>query len=502
MTKLLSCSEIRELDSKTIENKNITSLDLMTDAVLAVEEWILNNYKKNQKFSIICGNGNNGADGILLSCKLMTKNYKVQVYYINEVGSSEFNHQFRYAKSVGLNLEKIDFDILRLIDFSGVIIDCIFGVGLNREITGKYLKLINIVNSLKKKIISIDTPSGISADTYFSSNHIVPDMVLTFHAPKLTFFFSEYLDKIKNVEILDIGLDNSEYKRMEGVGELIDINMIAKIYKPREKITHKGDCGHALLFSGCEGKYGASILCGKSLFRSGAGLLTFLCDEKTKEIIYKSLPEAMTSDIITKGNFSISSEIKKYKVIGIGPGLGMSKLVIKNFKQIINEVNYPIVVDADGLNILSKDKDLFEKLPKESILTPHIGEFKRFAGNFENSNEKIMLQRRISKKYGLNIVLKGPYTTMTDSKGDLYINTSGNSGLATAGSGDVLTGIITGFLAQNYTPFNAMISGVFLHGLSADIAVKKSHVNSLIASDITENLSSAFKALEKVITSN
>ena len=502
MTKLLSCSEIRELDSKTIENKNITSLDLMTDAVLAVEEWILNNYKKNQKFSIICGNGNNGADGILLSCKLMTKNYKVQVYYINEVGSSEFNHQFRYAKSVGLNLEKIDFDILRLIDFSGVIIDCIFGVGLNREITGKYLKLINIVNSLKKKIISIDTPSGISADTYFSSKHIVPDMVLTFHAPKLTFFFSEYLDKIKNVEILDIGLDNSEYKKMEGVGELIDINMIAKIYKPREKITHKGDCGHALLFSGCEGKYGASILCGKSLFRSGAGLLTFLCDEKTKEIIYKSLPEAMTSDIITKGNFSISSEIKKYKVIGIGPGLGMSKVVIKNFKQIINEVNYPIVVDADGLNILSKDKDLFEKLPKESILTPHIGEFKRFAGNFENSNEKIMLQRRISKKYGLNIVLKGPYTTMTDSKGDLYINTSGNSGLATAGSGDVLTGIITGLLAQNYTPFNAMISGVFLHGLSADIAVKKSHVNSLIASDITENLSSAYKALEKIITSN
>ena len=502
MTKLLSCSEIKELDSKTIKNKKTTSLDLMSDAVLAVEKWILNNYKKNQKFSIICGNGNNGADGILLSCKLMTKNYEVQACYIDEVGSPEFNHHFNYAKSIGLILKKIDFDNLRLIDFSGVIIDCIFGVGLNREITGKYLKLINLVNSLNKKIISIDTPSGISADTYFSSNHIIPDKILTFHAPKLTFFFSEYLDKIKNVEILDIGLDNSEYKRMEGVGELIDINMIAKMYRPRKKIIHKGDCGHALLFAGSEGKYGASILCGKSLFRSGAGLLTFLCDKKTKEFIYKSLPEAMTSDTIIKDQGSISSEIKKYKVIGIGPGLGMSKLIIKNFKQIINEVNYPIVVDADGLNILSKDKDLFEKLPKESILTPHIGEFKRFAGNFENSNEKIMLQRRISKKYGLNIVLKGPYTTMTDSKGDLYINTSGNSGLATAGSGDVLTGIITGFLAQNYTPFNAMISGVFLHGLSADIAVKKSHVNSLIASDITENLFSAFKALEKVITSN
>ena len=189
-------------------------------------------------------------------------------------------------------------------------------------------------------------------------------------------------------------------------------------------------------------------------------------------------------------------------MIGIGPGLGTSNQVIKNFKIIIDEVNYPIVVDADGLNILSKDKKLFEKLPKESILTPHIGEFKRFAGNFGNSNEKIMLQRRIIKKYGLNIILKGPYTTMTDSKGELYINTSGNSGLATAGSGDVLTGIIAGLLAQNYTPFNAMISGVFLHGLSADIAVKKSHVNSLIASDITENLSGAFKALEKIITSN
>jgi len=502
MTKLLSYSEIKKLDSKTTENKNITPLDLMSDAVLAVEKWILNNYIKNQKFSIICGNGNNGADGILLSCKLMTKNYKVQVYYMNEVGSPEFNHQFKYAKSIGVNLEKIDFDNLRLIDFSGVIIDCIFGVGLNREVTGKYLKLINIVNSLKKKIISIDTPSGISADTYFSSNHIIPDMVLTFHAPKLTFFFSEYLDKIKNVEILDIGLDNSEYKCMEGVGELIDINMIAKIYNPREKVVHKGNFGHALLFAGSEGKYGASILCGKSLFRTGAGLLTFLCDEKTKEFIYKSLPEAMTSDIIIKDQYSISAEIKKYKVIGIGPGLGTSKQVIENFKKIIGEVHYPIVVDADGLNILSKDKDLFEKLPKETILTPHIGEFKRFAGNFENSNEKIMLQRRISKKYGLNIVLKGPYTTMTDSKGNLYINTSGNSGLATAGSGDVLTGIVTGLLAQNYTPFNAMISGVFLHGLSADIAVKKSHVNSLIASDITENLSSAFKALEKVITSN
>ena len=499
MTKLLSCSEIKELDSKTIENKEITSLDLMSYAVLAVEKWIINNYRKNQKFSIICGNGNNGADGILLSCKLMTKNYKVQVYYINEVGSPEFSHQFKYAKSIGLHLEKIDFDNLKLIDFSGVIIDCIFGVGLNREITGNYLKLINLVNSLKKKIISIDTPSGISADTYFSSNHIIPDKILTFHVPKLTFFFSEYLDKIKNIEVLDIGLDNSEYKRMKGVGELIDINMVTKKYKPRKKTIHKGDCGHALLFAGSEGKYGASILCGKSLFRTGAGLLTFLCDEKTKGIIYKSLPEAMTSDIITKDNFSISSEIKKYKVIGIGPGLGISKQVIENFKMIINEVNYPVVVDADGLNILSEHKNMFGKLPKESILTPHIGEFKRIAGNFKNSNEKIKLQRIISKKYGINVLLKGPYTTMTDSKGELYINTSGNSGLATAGSGDVLTGIITALLAQNYTPFNAMIIGAFLHGLSADIAVKKSHVNSLIASDIIENLSGAFNHIERNI---
>ena len=499
MTKLLSCSEIKELDSKTIENKEITSLDLMYDAVLAVEKWIINNYKKNQKFSIICGNGNNGADGILLSCKLMLRNYKIKTYYINEVGSPEFNHQFNYAKKIELNLEKIDFNNLKLIEFSGVIIDCIFGVGLNREITGKYLKLINLVNSLKKKIISIDIPSGISADKYFSSNHIIPDKVLTFHAPKLTFFFSEYLDKIKNVEILDIGLDNTEYKRMEGVGELIDINTITIKYKPRKKTIHKGDCGHALLYTGSEGKYGASILCGKSLFRSGAGLLTFLCDEKTKEIIYKSLPEAMTSDIIAKDNFSISSEIKKYRVIGIGPGLGMSKQVIENFIMIINEVNYPIVVDADGLNILSKDKTLFEKLPKESILTPHIGEFKRIVGNFKNSNEKIKLQRRISKKYGINVLLKGPHTTMTDSKGELYINTSGNSGLATAGSGDVLTGIITGLLAQNYTPFNAMIIGAFLHGISADIAVKKSHVNSLIASDIIENLSGAFNHIERTI---
>ena len=499
MTKLLSSSEIKELDSKTLENKEITSLDLMSDAVLAIEKWIINNYKKNQKFSIICGNGNNGADGILLSCKLMLRNYKIKTYYINDVGSPEFNHQFNHAKKINLNLEKIDFDNLKFNEFTGVIIDCIFGVGLNREIKGKYLKLISFVNSLKKKTISIDTPSGISAEKYFSSNHVIPDKVLTFHVPKLTFFFSEYLDKIKNVEILDIGLDNSEYKRMAGVGELIDINIITKIYRPRKKIIHKGDCGHALLFAGSEGKYGASILCGKSLFRSGAGLLTFLCDGKIKEFIYKSLPEAMTSNIISKDNFSIISEIKKYKVIGIGPGLGTSKRVIKNFKLIIDVVNYPIVVDADGLNILSKNKNLFEKLPKESILTPHIGEFKRIAGNFKNSNEKIKLQKRISKRYGINVLLKGPYTTMTDSKGELYINTSGNSGLATAGSGDVLTGIITGLLAQTYTPFNAMIIGAFLHGLSADIAVKKSHVNSLIASDIIENLSGAFNHIERTI---
>ena len=502
MTKLLSYSEIKQLDNKTIENKNITSLDLMSDAVLAIEEWIINNYKKNHKFSIVCGNGNNGADGILLSCKLVLKSYKVKAYYINEVGSPEFSHQFNYAKKIGLNLEKIDFDNLGLIDSSDIIIDCIFGVGLNKEITGKHLKLINFINSVKKKIISVDTPSGISADTYFSSNHIISDRILTFHAPKLTFFFSEYLDQIKNVEILDIGLDNSEYKKMKGVGEMIDINIISKVFRSRKRAAHKGNCGHALLFAGSEGKYGASILCGKSLFRSGAGLLTFLCNEKSKEIFYKSIPEAMTSDTIIKDNDSIRSEVKKYNVIGIGPGLGASKQVIETFKMIINEVNYPVVVDADGLNILSKNTDLFAKLPRESILTPHIGEFKRFAGNFENSNEKITLQRRISKKYGLNIVLKGPYTTMTDSKGELYINTSGNPGLATAGTGDVLTGIISGLLAQNYTAFNAMISGVFLHGLSADIAVKKSHINSLIASDIIENLSSAFNTVEKTIRSN
>ena len=290
MTKLLSCSEIKELDSKTIENKEITSLDLMSYAVLAVEKWIINNYRKNQKFSIICGNGNNGADGILLSCKLMTKNYKVQVYYINEVGSPEFSHQFKYAKSIGLHLEKIDFDNLKLIDFSGVIIDCIFGVGLNREITGNYLKLINLVNSLKKKIISIDTPSGISADTYFSSNHIIPDKILTFHVPKLTFFFSEYLDKIKNIEVLDIGLDNSEYKRMKGVGELIDINMVTKKYKPRKKQYTKATVGMPYYLQevrvNMEPLYYVASLC----LELGLDYLLFYVMKKRKELFINLYP--------------------------------------------------------------------------------------------------------------------------------------------------------------------------------------------------------------------
>ncbi len=495
MIKLLSAKELRDLDQFTIKTNKISSLDLMGIAVNSIVEWFKNKFDKTNSIVFFCGNGNNGGDGLLMGSILNDLGYNIKMVILENKGSNEFEFQLSKAKKRGLIISDFDLNKFKISNFH-VIIDAIFGYGLNRPLEGKVLELINYINNSKAIKVSIDVPSGLPVDDCFSSKFVHSDFVTSLHVPKLSFYFPENLDLIKDFDVIDIGLSRSFYKKLKGIGKIIEETDIKKFFKQRLKNTHKGIYGHGLLLSGSKGKIGASILSGKAALRSGIGLLTICIPKRGEKIIQKCLPESMIFIDQNKNYISSFPDLDKFSAIGIGPGMGTKIDTIDAFSDIIIKSRVPMVIDADGINILSLDKHLLNKLPSETILTPHLGEFKKLAGDFKNSIEKIKLQKKISKKFKLNIIVKGPFSTITNTNGELFINPTGNPGMATAGSGDVLTGIITALLSKGMAPFEALVSGVYIHGLSADLAKETLGEESLIASDIINNLSSVFESLK------
>ena len=272
----------------------------------------------------------------------------------------------------------------------------------------------------------------------------------------------------------------------------LKIDDIKSIIQPRLANAHKGDFGHAILFSGSKGMMGACVLSAKSILRSGVGLLTVYIPKTAELIMQTSVPEAMV--LIDSNDNCISGcpNLDKYSVVGVGPGIGTSSETKKAISDLINQVKVPTVFDADALNIISENKKLFNDIPKESVLTPHLKEFERMVGKSENINDRTNLQIALSKKYHINILVKGHETCMTSANGDIFVNTTGNPGMATGGSGDVLTGIITGLIARGLTPFDAMIAGAYLHGLSGDLAKESLGEESMTAQDLIDNLGQSF----------
>lgn len=499
--KILKADQIRSWDQYTIEHEPIASIDLMERAATKCFEWLDDNGWFVHSFAVFCGKGNNGGDGLAIARMLATAGCKVSVYIL------EFGH--RGTEDFQTNLAKLHLypsvDIHFIQDENNfhslakdtVVIDALFGSGLTRPPDGITSSLIDHINNSRCTIIAIDVPSGMSVDQSSKGNKIVKaSYTLSFQCYKLAFLVAENAVFIGEVSILDIGLLPEFLSSLDTNFELIDRPIIRSIYKPRNRFAHKGNFGHAMIIAGSYGKIGAAVLAAKACLRSGVGLLTCFIPKCGYEILQTAVSEAMVmtdanSSIITK----IDDDVLKYDSIGIGPGLGTASETRDAVKELLSVYKKPIVLDADALNGLSMEKKL-PSLPTSSILTPHPKEFERLFGESKNDFERIERALENAKLLNCLIVLKGHHSFIATPSGKGYFNNTGNAGMATAGSGDVLTGMTTSLLAQGYTSEDASILAVYLHGLAGDIAAKEFSQEAMIACDIIDSIGKAFKQLE------
>jgi hydroxyethylthiazole kinase-like uncharacterized protein yjeF len=496
--KILSKEQVYEGDKLTAERQNITSTELMERAGIQIFNWLHTKMQGAQvPIHVFCGIGNNGGDGLVVARHLITYGYNVHTYVVNcsDKRSKDFLNNYDKIKQVTKKWPtlldcKDDFPPINEDD---IIIDAVFGIGLNREVDLWVKELFQHFRTSKAFTLAVDIPSGLHTDQVPNDENGVvwANFTLSFQSPKLVFFLPDTAKYSKEWEVLDIGIDREYLINTETEAEIISKHEVLPLYIPREKYSNKGHFGHALIVGGSYGKIGAVTLASKATLASGAGLVTAYIPKCGYPIIQSSFPEAMVLTDLDENNITKIKFDLKPTAIGIGVGLGIDAKTMKTFEGFLKTNKTPLVVDADAINLLSKKKALLKLLPDGTILTPHPKELERLIGTWKNDFDKLKKVKAFSKKHQVIVVLKGA-NTITVLEDKLYINTTGNPGLATGGTGDVLTGIITGLLAQGYNPLIASIFGVYLHGKSADIAVEKIGYQSLIASHVIETLGAAY----------
>lgn len=505
--KILTAEQVRAWDQFTIEHEPIASIDLMERAASKCFEWLEENNWFIYPFAIFCGKGNNGGDGLAIARMLANRGCTVSVYILEfgHKGTEDFQanlarlHQYPAVTIQFIQEEPpkgVPWTNFHELPKDTIVIDALFGSGLTRPLDGITAKLVEYINESGCTVIAIDIPSGMSVDRSSKDHPMVrAAYTLSFQCFKQAFLVAENAEFMGEVIILDIGLSAEYLNGVETKLELVDDAIINSIYKPRNKFAHKGNFGHALMIAGSYGKIGAAVLSAKACLRTGAGLLTCFIPKCGYEIMQTALPEAMVmtdlnSSIITK----IDDDVSRYDSIGIGPGLGTASETRTAVKELLSAYKKSMVIDADGLNGLSMEKNL-PSLPPGSVLTPHPKEFERLFGKSENDFERVDKAIANAKLLNCSIVVKGHHTFIATTGGKGYFNSTGNAGMATAGSGDVLTGMITALLAQGYSSEQAAIFGAYLHGCAGDIAAKEISQEAMVAGDIIDNIGKAFKQL-------
>jgi ADP-dependent NAD(P)H-hydrate dehydratase / NAD(P)H-hydrate epimerase len=500
MQKILSIDQIRQADAYTIEHEPISSIDLMERAATQAYEWILGKLSgRKPVFYVYCGPGNNGGDGLVLARLLNSSNYLVNLAVPEDEG--------KYSADFKINLERISRAGIKTVFLhetnnwnpteDDVIIDSLFGSGLSKAVTGPLAEVIASINKMAGIVVSIDIPSGLFADSASikSSAIIQADYTLSFQLPKQAFLFPENEQFVDEWIILPIGLHADYINGAACNNYFVDKEGIRPFLKKRAKFSHKGTFGHALLISGSYGKMGAAILASKACLRSGVGLITTHIPTCGYEILQTSVPEAMASVDPCQHDCSRIPDLAPYTAIGIGPGLGKSKEAANTVRLVIQDAKVPLVLDADALNILSEQKTWQAFIPAGSVLTPHPKEFERLAGKWNDGFELLRLLRDYTLRHKVFVILKGAYTITCTPSGNCFFNSSGNPGMATGGTGDVLTGILLGLLAQQYSTLDACLLGVYLHGLAGDIASETTGMEAMVAGDLINNLGAAFRKL-------
>ncbi|KIC93784.1 bifunctional ADP-dependent NAD(P)H-hydrate dehydratase/NAD(P)H-hydrate epimerase [Flavihumibacter solisilvae] len=504
---VLTADQVRAWDRFTIQHEPISSINLMERAAKCCTEWLCTNLPSSQSsYYIFCGKGNNGADGLAIARMLYEVDRQVDVFILEfgSSGTAEFQQNLQRLHPLPVGIHYIQTGSgFPIVPPGVIIIDALLGTGTTRPVEGEMRALIELINASPNPTISIDMPSGLFADQStipFSS--VRAAFTLTFQCLKPAQLLAENAAAIGDLQVMDIGLLPRYLNQVQPEYELTGKTLSQSIIRPRNNFSHKGEFGHALLLAGSFGKMGAAVLAARACLRCGPGLLSCFVPEKGISIMQMAVPEAMVVRSTNSDHEKTNANdehlggdlppLHQYQTIGCGPGIGTNPATVQLFKELIANFRKPMVLDADALNILSQNQDLFPSLPPFSILTPHPKEFERLAGKSANETERINKARELAKKHQLIFVLKGHHSLIAMPGGSAYFNMSGNASMAKGGSGDVLTGMLTGLLCRGYTPEQAALLGVHLHGLAGEFASADLGMESVLAGDISDHIAKAF----------
>jgi len=499
--KIFTAAQVREIDAYTIRHEPIKSIDLMERAAMRLTGWYVRHFQTDRKVVIFAGPGNNGGDALAMARMLADRQFRVECYLLRFGSLSEdCSRNLQGLKEQGeVKLRELgESDVLPPLESSDVVVDGIFGSGLSRKVSGLPARVIQHINEGAGTVIAIDIPSGLFGESNRENDYaqvIRASYTLTFQFPFLSFFFDLHESYVGSWRVQDIRLHPQAIAELKTEYSTLEPEEIRALLPRREKFTHKGKLGHALMISGSYGMMGAALLAGESCLRSGTGLLTLHVPRFGYNIVQTAFPEAIVSLDQSDILFSEAPGLEPFSAVGIGPGLGCKPNSGKGLKMLLERCRVPLLIDADGLNILSQHPEWFELLPTGTVLTPHPKEFDRMAGESPNSWERHLKQREFARKHQVVVVLKGAHTGIASPDGKYWFNTTGNPGMATGGSGDVLTGLITGFLAQGIPSLDAALAGVYLHGLAGDLAAEASSEEALIAGDMILYLGEAFREI-------
>ena len=520
--KIFFTNETKKLDRFTIENEPIKSIDLMERAASSVTFEIISRWKRNTPVVVFAGPGNNGGDALAVSRMLIEEGYTLDIYLFNPLQKLSQDclknrdrlqtiEGLKFSKSVkpsdstntfphnGSHFTEITNEFIPPTLTKGtLVIDGLFGSGLSKPLSGGFGSVVQYINSSDATVVSIDLPSGLFGENNTENiprNIVQADLTITFQYPKLAFMFAENEQFTGEWKIVDIGIHPDIIEQTETKYYYIEPDEAARMIMKRSRFVSKHNVGHTLLIAGSKGMMGAAVLAAKAALHTGAGLVSVLSAACGEKILQTSVPEALF--IADEQDSHISDIVlnRSYSAIAVGPGLGRHEETARAFYKLLGQIKRPIVLDADALNLLAGHTELIENLPKNSILTPHHLEFDRLFGKNDTSYERLNKAREIAIRYHIIIVLKGANTAIVTPKGDVLFSSSGNAGMATAGSGDTLTGMITGLLAQGYHPIPAAILGVFLHGTAGDLAAERDSQEYITAGDIISQIGQAYKKL-------
>ena len=503
--KIFTSKQIHDHDKYTIEHEPINSIDLMERAAKRITDAITLEWAQETPVVVFAGPGNNGGDALAVARMLTEKQYAVEVFLFNINGklspdcekNRERLKKQKHLKAFNEVVQEFDPPILKK---GMLVIDGLFGSGLNKPLSGGFAALVKYINASEATVVSIDMPSGLMTEdnTYnIRTNIIRADLTLTLGTKKICMLLTDNQPILGRVKVLDIGLSKEFVEQTPSQYHLIEKSEIRSMMKPRNAFAHKGNMGHALVIAGNYGMAGAAILAAKACLRSGVGKLTVHTPKRNRSVLQAAVPEAVLSLDREETYFSQPVDTAPYEAIGIGPGLGLAENSAIALIAQIRSNKTPIILDADALNILSSHRAWIQQLPEGLILTPHPKELDRLVGVAANDDfERLTHACDLARTIRGYVLLKGHHSALCMPDGNVVFNSTGNAGMATAGSGDVLTGIITGLIARGYDRREGAILGMYLHGLAGDLAAKELGEESLIASDIIQYLPKAFLALK------